>query len=78
MAILLVKRAPRNQKEPLRIVVGKAAVKGAVPRNLLKRRIRAIMRPAIRDSRAGFVIIVKPGAADLTYKELQKELDRNF
>lgn len=74
MTLLVVKKAPKNQKKPLRVVLSKGVAKRAVVRNLLKRRIKAVMRPVIEEADTGFVIIVRPGAASLSYKEIEEEL----
>lgn len=74
MAFFVIKRAP---KEPgtLKVVLGKNIAKKSATRNLLKRRVRAVIRPMVGKSEPGFVVIAKPGAADKTYKELRKELE---
>jgi len=73
---LVVKTKPRNsQKEPLVIVVGTRVSKKATTRNLLKRRIRAIMRPVMKNRINDYVIIVKPETTKLTYLELKEEIE---
>jgi ribonuclease P protein component len=76
MALVIVKKVPKNQGKPLKVIISKGAVKSAVGRNLLKRRIRAIMRPATAEPEDAFIVIARPGAADLSYDELRKELIR--
>jgi ribonuclease P protein component len=76
MALFVVKRNPKRRGKSLKVILGKSVAKRAVLRNLLKRRIRAVMQPIISESDADFVIIVRPGAADLSYEELRKELVR--
>lgn len=74
--LFIIKKAPPHHRKRLTIVIGKEVVKGAVQRNLLKRRIRAIVQPVIGQVGDSFVIIVRPGAASLSYPELEKELKR--
>jgi ribonuclease P protein component len=55
------------------IVVPKKVVKSAVGRHLLKRRIRAVLKP--RSSKdAILVVFARSGAADLSFQELEREL----
>ncbi|MDB4991948.1 MAG: Ribonuclease protein component [Parcubacteria group bacterium] len=55
------------------IIVPKKAVKGAVTRHLLKRRVRAIILPWSREDQI-LIISARGGAADLSYSELENEL----
>jgi ribonuclease P protein component len=57
-------------------VVSKA-VGGAVVRNLVKRRLRHLMRARIRALPAGAMLVVRalPAAAGRTYTELGADLD---
>ncbi len=73
--IIRIKQAG-TQKKPLVIAIGKKISKKATERNLLKRRIKAIMQPIIKGSGHDFIITVKPEAINLTYRELKKELER--
>ncbi len=73
MAFFVVKKNP-ERPGTLRVVLGKSVAKKTVTRNLLKRRIKAAIRPVIGRSSPGFVIIVRPGAASLTYDELRREI----
>ena len=75
MAFFVIKKV-LSQPRTLRVIVGKNVAKKAVARNLLKSRIKTIVRPILTKSKAGFVIIVKSGAADLTFTELRKEVIR--
>lgn len=56
------------------IVISKKVSKKATGRNLLRRRIRAIVRPFAAEN-SSFFIIAKPGALDLSFKELQNEIE---
>jgi len=77
MASLIIKKKPKfsNVKKSLLIVVNTKVSKKATVRNLLKRRIRAIMRPFLKnDNQNNYVIIVKPEAVKLSYQDLKKEI----
>jgi len=75
MSFFVVKQGPRGSKG-FTLVLGKAVAKRATERNLLKRRIRAVLRPIVGDARSGFVIIVRPGANHLTFEQIKEELTR--
>ena len=62
------------QRTPLIIVVGTKVAKRAVDRNLLKRRIREIMRPKVNEKKHDYTIITRPGATGLSFKELEEFL----
>ncbi len=75
MVSVFVKIRPRGfQKKPLIVSVGVKAVKKATGRNLLKRRIRAIMRPIIKKTRTDYMIVVKKEAAEIGFSELEREI----
>jgi len=77
MSSFVVKKDPKSS-EGFKIVLGKSVVKKAAHRNLLKRRIRAVLRPIVGDARSGFVIIVRPGANHLTFEQIKEELTRTI
>jgi ribonuclease P protein component len=55
------------------VIVPKKAVKGAVARHLLKRRIRALLRPYSTRDRV-IIVQAKAGAADISYEQMHEEL----
>jgi ribonuclease P protein component len=57
------------------IVVGKAVSKKSVDRNLLKRRIRVVMRSFVGEAENDFTVIVRPEANKLSFKGLKSELE---
>ena len=58
------------------VVVGKKVYKKAVDRNLLRRRLYAILYEWNKQQNAGntFIVIAKPAIAKLSKKEYKKEL----
>ncbi len=75
MSNLVVKTKPRgSQARRLFLAVGKAVAKKAVARNLLKRRLRAIMKPLLKDENRDFLVIARPGAAEASFRELKNEI----
>ena len=72
--IVLKKNKPGSQKLPLIIVVSAKVAKRAVDRNLLKRRIREIMRPQMSKKKYDYTVITRPGATGLSFKELEEFL----
>jgi ribonuclease P protein component len=54
------------------------AVGPAVTRNVVKRRLRHLLRPRLAELPAGTVLVVRalPGAASASFVELGEELDR--
>jgi len=77
MANLVVKIKPRgSQAKQLLLIVGGAVAKKAVVRNRLKRRLRAIMRPILKDKDNDFLIIARPGAAEATFSALKEEIKK--
>jgi len=61
----------------LGFAVGVKVAKRAVARNLIKRRLREIVRKRLPSMRTGchLVFIAKPGAADLEFADLEKAVD---
>ena len=57
-------------------VIGKKVHKSAVRRNLLKRRMRAVFRLNLAKIKPGYdiAVIAKPGAIELDYEEIEKNL----
>lgn len=75
-SFLTIKTKSRgSQKKPLIIIVGKKVAKKAVERNLLKRRIKAIMRPVLKRSKLDYAIFVRSEAREASFKELGEEIN---
>lgn len=55
------------------IIVAKKGVKGSVERHLLKRRIRAVVRPCSSRERV-LIITARASALELPFAELEREL----
>jgi ribonuclease P protein component len=55
------------------VIVPKKVIKGAVQRHLLKRRLRAILRPWSSADRT-LIVSARNGAGDLPYPEVESEL----
>ncbi|HXF44236.1 MAG TPA: ribonuclease P protein component [Candidatus Paceibacterota bacterium] len=56
------------------ISIGKGVARKAVTRNLLKRRIRAVMRPILKEKEGYFSVIARPGAAEATFADIKREI----
>lgn len=75
MATVFVKMRPRGfQKKPLIVSVSAKIIKKATERNLLKRRIRAIMRPVIKQTKTDYMIIVRKEVMGTVFSELEREI----
>ncbi|MCL4399725.1 ribonuclease P protein component [Patescibacteria group bacterium] len=59
------------------IAVGKSVSKKATERNLIKRRIRAVLRSA-KNSPASLFVVAKPGVLSLNFNELKKEIENQI
>jgi ribonuclease P protein component len=67
-------RAPVGAKPKVGFVVTKK-VGGAVVRNLIRRRCKAILETALRPPSAGwYVVQCRPAAAELAFSELRRQL----
>ncbi|MEV8393283.1 MULTISPECIES: ribonuclease P protein component [unclassified Streptomyces] len=73
--------APGESASPTRagFVVSKA-VGGAVVRNLVKRRLRHLIRERLSELPPGSLVVVRalPGAGDAEYEHLARDLDAAF
>jgi ribonuclease P protein component len=67
-------RPAGRRYEPVTVVVGKNVFKGAVERNLLKRRIRGILTPLSKKTKTDFLVTAKPSASTLAFSELRDEI----
>lgn len=71
-APVIIKKNPSGfQKKPLLITVGKTVAKKATERNLVKRRIRAIVRMTKLLDKGDMTIIARPAAAKASFAELK-------
>ncbi|MDO8557125.1 MAG: ribonuclease P protein component [Candidatus Jorgensenbacteria bacterium] len=73
-AVLVKKFRKGFQKKPLFIIAGTSVSKKATDRNRIRRRIRVIMTPIMKEQRNDYAIIVKRGALALSYKNLKEEI----
>lgn len=73
-AVLIKIRPAGSQKSRLIISVSAKVSKRAVVRNVIKRRIRVILQPLLKTLKRDFFIVVRPGAANLTFKDLKKQI----
>jgi ribonuclease P protein component len=72
---LIIKTGPSRQGgKAVSVLVGKNVFGSAVKRNLLKRRIRAILTPLVRGTGSKFIIIAKPSSASASFKEIKEEI----
>jgi len=67
-----------TQKKPLMVTVGLKVSKKATERNLIKRRIRAIITPIAQETGKEYTIIAKPEAKEATFGELTKEIEKKI
>ena len=73
--VIYLKRDEAQPHARFGFVVAKT-VGGAVKRNLVKRRMRAISREILKEYSSGFTVVVRalPGAAEIDWAQLQNEL----
>ncbi|MDP1706639.1 MAG: ribonuclease P protein component [bacterium] len=62
----------------LTIVVSAKFFKKAVVRNLLKRRVRAISRPFLKEFSSGILVRVSPGADQASFNDLKEEFQKEI
>lgn len=71
-APITLKKNPRGfQKKPLLITVGKNVAKKATTRNLIKRRVRAIVRASGLLDKNDITVIARSAAATAAFAELK-------
>jgi ribonuclease P protein component len=74
--VITVKRKKINGGEGrLFFIIPKSDFKKATIRNLLRRRIRVIMREFLKNRNYEYTIIVRRGAEKLLFLELKKEIE---
>lgn len=75
MRVLTIKTNTSGfQKKPLVVVTGKAVSKKAVARNLVKRRITAIVRPLLPKIARDVTVIARAGSAEVSFRDLKEEI----
>jgi ribonuclease P protein component len=71
-APVIIKKNPSGfQKKPLLITVGKGVAKKATERNLIKRRIRAIISTTKLLDKGDVTIIARPSVVKTSFAELK-------
>lgn len=76
---MLLKISPqRLSSGKLTIVVSAKFFKKAVTRNLLKRRIRAILRPFLKEISSGILVRLGPGADRASFRDLREEAQKEI
>lgn len=80
MAILKIKTLSQNSiKKGLIIDVGSRVLKKATERNLIKRRIKSIMIPVIKETGKVYkIIITSPKVLELSFEGLEREIKNNL
>uniref|UniRef100_UPI0037C74ACE ribonuclease P protein component n=1 Tax=Nocardioides terrisoli TaxID=3388267 RepID=UPI0037C74ACE len=79
--VLVLHLRDTDEQRPVQVgLVVSKAVGPAVTRNLVKRRLRHLMRDRIADLPPGSLLVVRaqPAAAGASYAELGAELDRGL
>lgn len=75
MASIVLRIKPRGvAKNSFVVSVGKSVARRAVDRNKIKRRIRVILRPFLKNQDETIVVIVRPEAAKKKFQELKEEI----
>ena len=62
------------QKKPLFVVVGKNVSKKAAERNIVKRRIKAILQKSKNKNGGDMTVIAQKAAAKASFKELENSI----
>ena len=75
---LSIKPASSAQKKPVMIVVGANIAKKATERNLIRRRIRAIITPIAKTRKKSFVVIAGPESKKASFCDLKSEIERQL
>mgnify|MGYP001569757848 CR=1 FL=1 len=75
---LFIKPAPDTQKKPVIVIVGSTVAKKATDRNLIRRRVRAIITPIAKARKKSFVAIAKPEAKKASFYDLKSEIDKQL
>ena len=76
MSLFYLRPSPSEEPEII-ISVSKKVAKKAVTRNLIKRRVRAVLRK-IKEKPKSFMLIAKPGAEEVKGEVLEAELKNLF
>ncbi|MDP2705598.1 MAG: ribonuclease P protein component [bacterium] len=76
--MLLRISSQRLSSGKLTIVVSAKFFKKAVVRNLLKRRIRAISKPFLKELSSGILVRISPGADQALFNDLKEEFKKEI
>jgi len=75
MSLVAIRRKKSgSQKKPLFIVISKACIKSAAKRNLVRRRVRAIMRSIVGRESADYCVVVRKGADVVSFEDLRRDV----
>ncbi|MEX1014482.1 MAG: ribonuclease P protein component [Candidatus Paceibacterota bacterium] len=78
-SLFVVKKYKKNsQAKPLIIIISRKVSKKATERNLLKRRIKDIIKTLKNKINGDLRIITKPGAEKLNFRELKEEITKKI
>lgn len=70
---------PKTQRKPVMIVVGTRISKKASERNLIKRRIKAIIYPIIKKRlKSDYIITANPEIKNANFEEIKGELEKKI
>ena len=75
---LFIKPAPNAQKKPVIVIVGSSVAKKATDRNLIRRRVRAIITPIAKAQKKSFVAIAKPEVKKALFRDLKLEIEKKL
>jgi ribonuclease P protein component len=71
----IIKTKPLTlKKSSVLVSVGKNSLKKASERNLLKRRVRAVLRKVSKEKKREFLVIIKPPVKEKTFREIKEEI----
>jgi len=71
----IIKTRPLERgKSSVLVSIGKNSLKRATERNLLKRRVRAVLRKISEEKKTEFLVIVKPPVSRKTFDEIKEEI----
>lgn len=77
MGELFIRKKPHKVRgKRLLLGIGKSVSKKAVTRNLLKRRVRVLMRPiTLKNPEWDYTVVINPGAEKLPFSVLKKIIE---
>ncbi len=68
----------KKKRKKLFLVLSSKVFKKAYERNLIKRRLRAIIYPFLKKEKKKYLLIVKPPIKDLSFQELKSLLEESL